>query len=173
MNSMTLQEIAKKLSEKFSKIEVIEGAKLPVTNAVCGDASLLVPSEKIVEICQFLKKDPAFSFECLSNLTAIDRKDRFEVVYHLYSYQHRHELTLRVSLPREDNAHVETVESLWGCANWLERELYDLFGIKFDGHSDLRRIMLPDDWQGHPLRKDYKESEDYHGISTTRSSLLQ
>lgn len=172
---MTLQEIAKKLSEHFHdlKIEVVEGAKHPVTGVTTGDPFLVVPAEKIKEICDTLKMMDQFHFDCLSNLTAVDRKDRFEVVYQLFSYKHKHSATLKVYLPRDDNAHVETVESLWGCANWLEREVYDLFGIKFDAHSDLRRIMLPDDWVGYPLRKDYKEQEDYHGISTTRPPLIQ
>lgn len=165
---MNPSEIAKSLS-----LELVEGAKHPVTGAQTGDAFLVVPAEKIKEVCKQLKEGEPYSFDCLSNLTAVDRKDRFEVVYHLFSYKHKHSVALKVYLPRDDNAHVSSVEELWGCANWLEREVFDLFGIKFDGNSDLRRIMLPDDWVGHPLRKDYKEAEDYHGISTTRPSLIQ
>ncbi|QQR81681.1 MAG: NADH-quinone oxidoreductase subunit C [Deltaproteobacteria bacterium] len=141
-----------------------------------GDASLLIPAEKIKEVCVKLKQIEQFSFDCLSNLTAVDWKDRFEVVYHLFSYKYRHSLVLRVRLERPADMNVEaSIASLgeeWGCANWLEREVFDLFGIRFEGHSDMRRIMLPDDWIGHPLRKDYKEQDDYHGISTTRQSLL-
>ncbi len=171
---MTLEEIVKKLSESFkdSKLEIVPGAKNAVSGVQTGDAALMVPAEKLKEICKILKMADVFSFDCLSDVTCVDRKDRLEVVYHLFSYKHRHTLVLKITLPRDENAHVETLESLWGCANWMEREVYDLFGIKFDGHSDLRRIMLPDDWIGHPLRKDYKEEEDYHGISTTRPSLL-
>ncbi len=172
---MTPEEIAKKLSEHFrdAKIEPFEGAKNPVTGASAGDPFIVVPAEKIREIGQTMKVTEQFSFDCLSNLTAVDRKDRFEVVYHLFSYRHRHTVCLKVYLPRDDQAHIETLEGIWACANWLEREVYDLFGITFDGHSDLRRIMLPDDWVGYPLRKDYKEEEDYHGISTTRPPLIQ
>ena len=172
---MTLEEISKKLSEYFrdTKIDLLEGAKNPVNGVQVGDSCLVVPAEKIKAICEKLKTIDQFSFDCLSDLTAVDRKDRLEVVYHLFSYKHKHSLTVKVSLPREGVAHVETVEGIWSCANWLEREVYDLFGINFDRHSDLRRIMLPDDWVGYPLRKDYKEEEDYHGISTTRPSLLQ
>ena len=170
---MKPDEISKKLQEHYqgSKIEFVEGVKNPSGKQV-GDSFLIVPAEKIREVCSTLKLLEQFSFDCLSNLTAVDRKDRFEVVYNLFSYKHRHEVTLKVVLPRDDNAHLETVESVWGCANWLEREVYDLFGIVFDQHSDLRRIMLPEDWIGHPLRKDYKEEEDYHGISTTRPSPI-
>lgn len=190
---MTFDEITKKLSDHFHDIhfEVVEGAKNPVTGAVQGDPYLVVPADRILEVCKLLEVMDQFSFDCLSNLTAVDRpgkapsgsagggggsspsEDKFEVVYHLFSYKNRHSLTLKVYLPRDDTAHVATVEGLWGASNWLEREVFDLFGIRFDHHSDLRRIMLPDDWTGHPLRKDYKEAEDYHGISTTRPPLIQ
>lgn len=172
---MIFDDIAKKLSEHFHdvKIDVVEGAKNPVSGALQGDPFLVVPTEKIKEVCNLLKVMDQFAFDCLSNLTAVDRKDKFEVVYHLFSYKNKHSLTIKAYLPRDDNARIETLEDLWSAANWLEREVYDLFGIKFDGHSDLRRIMLPDDWVGHPLRKDYKEAEEYHGISTTRPPLIQ
>ncbi|MBI2081957.1 MAG: NADH-quinone oxidoreductase subunit C [Deltaproteobacteria bacterium] len=171
---MTPEEIYRELI-KHSQIEWVEGAKLPVTSATSGDPFLVVPAAKILEIAKVLKTREEFSFDCLSSLTAVDRfaNQRFEVVYHLFSYKHRHNVTLKIYLERGDTAHLSTVESLWGCANWFEREVYDLFGIKFDQHSDLRRIMLPDDWVGHPLRKDYKEQEDYHGIATTRPPLIQ
>ncbi len=174
---MNLQDIQKKLSEFFqgSTIELMEGAKNAQGNQV-GDAGLSIPAEKIKDVCEKLKQIEQFSFDCLSNLTAVDWKDRFEVVYHLFSYKHRHSLILRVRLARpataDEGVSLPSVESVWGCANWLEREVFDLFGIRFEGHSDLRRIMLPDDWIGHPLLKDYKEQGDYHGISTTRPSLL-
>ena len=86
-----------------------------------------------------------------------------EVVYHLYSYTHRHKFVLKVQLPREDPS-VPTVEGVWGVAKWQERESYDFYGIQFTGHSDLRRILLPDDWEGHPLRKDWVDPEYYHGL---------
>ena len=172
---MTAKDIAAKLTQHLRdiKIEFVEGVKHPVTGVQTGDSCLVVPADKIRQICEVLKGSDPFSFDCLSSLTAVDRKDRFEVVYHLFSYKHNHEVALKTTLPREDGTSIETVEGLWSCANWLEREVYDLFGILFDGHTDLRRIMMPDDWTGHPLRKDYKEQDDYHGISTTRPPLLQ
>ncbi len=174
LEGMTLEEIHRKLQERFEGVDlqVIAGAKSPLTQAVVGDEALLVPAENHFEICDMLKVMEQFSFDCLSNLTAVDRKERLEVVYHLFSYKHRHSLVLKVYLPRDDSAHIRTVETLWGGANWLEREVFDLFGIRFDQHSDMRRIMLPDDWVGYPLRKDYKEEASYHGIETTRPSLL-
>ncbi len=173
---MTIQDIQKKLSEFFQgeAIELIEGAKNAQGHQV-GDPSLLIPAAKIKDVCEKLKVIEQFSFDCLSNITAADWKDRFEVVYQLFSYKHRHSVTLRVKVGRGDEATLPSVPSLdevWGCANWLEREVYDLFGINFEGHSDMRRIMLPEDWIGHPLRKDFKEQDDYHGIATTRPSLL-
>ena len=86
-----------------------------------------------------------------------------EVVYHLLSYTHGHTFALKVHLPREE-ARVATVESVWRVANWHEREAYDMFGIAFTGHSDLRRILLPDDWIGHPLRKDWVDPDFYNGM---------
>ena len=88
---------------------------------------------------------------------------RIEVVYHVWSYRHLHGFVLKVHLPRED-PRVPTVEGTWGVANWHEREAYDLLGVVFEGHSDLRRILLPDDWSGHPLRKDWVDPEFYNGL---------
>lgn len=179
---MKLEEIYRKLVSHLpgTTLERVEGAKHPITQAQTGDPFIVVPPEKLLEVCQMLSLMEQFSFDCLSNLTAVDRLsaanpsgNRFEIVYHLFSYRHWHSLTLKVYLPREEAAHISSVEKIWACANWLEREVFDLFGVRFDGHSDLRRIMLPDDWVGYPLRKDYKEEEDYHGISTTRPPLIQ
>jgi NADH-quinone oxidoreductase subunit C len=107
------------------------------------------------------------AFDNLMNLSAVDypreTPPRLEVVYHLFSYSLRHTLVLKVHLPREQPA-VPTVEGVWPAANWHEREAFDLFGIAFTGHSDLRRILLPDDWQGHPLRKDWVDPDLYSGM---------
>ncbi|MDO8461275.1 MAG: NADH-quinone oxidoreductase subunit C [Deltaproteobacteria bacterium] len=176
---MTLEEIFKELQKQFSTVPLeLVVAKLPAAaGEVAGDSHIIVPADKLIEICRLLKVSDLFFFDCLSNLTAVDWKDRLEVVYHLFSYRHRQHLELKVKLPVDNptvlHPTVPTVESIWKVANWLEREVFDLFGIIFEGHSDLRRIMLPDDWVGYPLRKDYKEEEDYHGITTTRPKLLQ
>lgn len=138
-----------------------------------GDSFIVVPADKIVVVSRMLKLTERFSFDVLSDETAVDRKENFEVVYHLFSYRHQHSLVLKVILPHDEAPSIASVEQVWPVANWYEREVYDLFGIVFKGHSDLRRIMLPEDWVGHPLRKDYKEQEDYHGIGTTRTPLLQ
>ncbi len=94
------------------------------------------------------------------------------MVYHLFSYTLRHWMVLKVDTPR-DNPVVPTVSGVWRAAEWQEREVYDLLGVTFTGHPDLRRILMPEDWPGHPLRKDFVEPQEYHGISTSRESLLK
>ncbi len=137
------------------------------------DPFAVVKGERIVEVCRFLKEEPALAFDFLEDLTAVDwpKKNLIEVVYHLVSYTHRHTLVLKVELDRAAPS-IATVEGIWKVANWFEREVYDLFGVQFENHPDLRRIMLPDDWQGHPLRKDYQEAGGYHGISNVRENPL-
>jgi NADH-quinone oxidoreductase subunit C len=135
------------------------------------DPFMVVEPTAIVEVGRVLKEDPAFAMDCLSNESGVDYKDRCEVVYHLFSYRHRHQAVLKVKLPRE-NPTVETLEGLWKSANWMEREIFDLVGVNFEGHSDLRRILMPEDWPGHPLRKDFVEPLEYHGISTVRESAI-
>ena len=129
----------------------------------------VVAPEAIAEVAAFAKADPDLAFDNLMCLGAVDYPSikesvpRMELVYHLYSYKHRHMHVLKVMLPR-DGAVVPTVEGVWGVANWHEREAFDMFGIRFSGHSDLRRILLPDDWEGHPLRKDWVDPEFYNGM---------
>jgi NADH-quinone oxidoreductase subunit C len=127
----------------------------------------VVTTEAVDEIAAYCKNHPELLFDNLACLSGVDypkeTPPRMEVVYHLFSYKHRHSFVLKVHVPRED-AHVPTVEGVWGVANWHEREAYDMFGIVFDGHSDLRRILLPDDWIGHPLRKDWVDPDFYNGM---------
>ena len=116
---------------------------------------ILVEPEQFLELCSFLKTDAELQFDFLLLVTAIDWPDKLQAVYILASYQHNHRLTLKVNLPR-DTAKIPSLCQLWSGANWHERETYDLFGIKFIDHPDLQRIMMPADWEGHPLRKDYQ-----------------
>ncbi|HLM57019.1 MAG TPA: NADH-quinone oxidoreductase subunit C [Pyrinomonadaceae bacterium] len=123
-----------------------------------GELTLVVPRAAIVEVCAHLKAAPGFEFDMLADITGVDRgpeeEPRFEVNYHLFSTRRYHRLRLKVLLDQEDT-HVQTVTGVWRTANWHERETFDMFGVVFDGHPDLRRILLPDDWQGHALRKDF------------------
>ncbi|HEY0097487.1 MAG TPA: NADH-quinone oxidoreductase subunit C [Pyrinomonadaceae bacterium] len=133
------------------------GAVLEVIQAF-GEITLVVPRERIVELCDYLKRTPEFAFNLLADICGADRgpeeDPRFEVNYHLFSTTKFHRLRLKVVVSEED-LHVPTVTGIWRTANWHERETFDMFGIRFDGHPDLRRILLPDDWQGHALRKDF------------------
>jgi NADH/F420H2 dehydrogenase subunit C len=117
-------------------------------------ATLRVPRERLLDVCRWLRDNPEFDMAYLSFVSAIDWPDRFEVVYHLTSVNRRHGVTLKVPIPK-DRPSIPSVVELWSGADWHEREAYDLFGITFDGHPDLRRIMMSSDWKGHPLRKDY------------------
>jgi len=120
-----------------------------------GELTLEIAPAKIASICGFLKYDQ--KFVRLSSVTAVDRyplEPRFEVVYHLHSIEQKQRVRLKCRLESDEPA-IESVTSVWRGANWYEREVFDLFGINFLNHPDLRRIMLPDDWEGHPLRKDY------------------
>lgn len=133
------------------------------------DPYVVVRPGSIQQIAAFLKESPELVFDSLMCLSGVDYKgakgeeDRVEVVYHLFSMIFRHQIVLKVSMSREDSL-VPSVEKVWGIANWHEREAYDMFGIRFEGHSDLRRILCPDDWEGYPLRKDYQQPEAYLGM---------
>ena len=120
-------------------------------------STLHIKPDAIVYISSFLKDDPNLGFDYLMSLSAVDLPDRFDVVYHLYSITHKHYVTLKVKADKK-NPVVPSVTSVWKAADWQEREVYDMFGIRFEGHPDLRRILLEDSWEGFPLRKDYVES---------------
>jgi NADH-quinone oxidoreductase subunit C len=118
--------------------------------------AIYVPADRLVSTCRALTAPPDFRFNVLVEVTAADyfpRDPRFEVVYHLLSVPNRRRLRLKVRVP--DGGTVPTVQEVWPSAGWLEREVWDMFGIVFDGHPDLRRLLMPEDWEGHPQRKDY------------------
>ncbi len=119
-----------------------------------GVPATYVPAERLVEVCQLLHDDPDLRFEYLASVTAIDYLDRIEVVYQIRSLAHHADAAVRVVADRE-NPVVPSVCGVWRGANWQEREVYDLMGVGFAGHPDLRRILLYDDFDGHPLRKDW------------------
>lgn len=152
---MTPQEIFDRLKEKFGN------RVLDLTENV--DPFIRVSADAIAEIGLYLRDDEAMGFESLMCLSGVDYPEHLSLVYHLFSSAHRHKITLKADLGREDPG-LPTVEGVWRVANWHERETYDMFGIVFEGHSDLRRILCPDDWEGWPLRKDYEVQEYYRGI---------
>jgi len=127
---------------------------------------VIIKKENLLSVCEQLYKNPASYFDMLTCITGIDNGPEaatMEVIYHLYSIPFNHSLALKVILSRE-NPEVESIVSIWKSANWLEREVYDMFGISFKNHPDLRRILMPADWKGYPLRKDYKHEEYYRGV---------
>jgi len=127
---------------------------------------VVVKQEALLSLCDQLHKNPASYFDMLSCITGVDNgpeSGTMEVIYHVYSIPFNYSLALKVLLPRE-NPEVESVVSIWKSANWLEREVYDMFGIGFKNHPDLRRILMPADWKGFPLRKDYKHEDYYRGV---------
>ncbi len=125
---------------------------------------IYIDAGKIEAVCYFLRDEERLQFDALMCLSGVDKdKTTLTSVYHLYSYALRHKLKLKVDVPKE-NPVVQSVWQVWSTAEWHEREAYDLLGIKYEGHPDLRRILLPEDWKGHPLLKDYKVQEFYNGM---------
>jgi NADH-quinone oxidoreductase subunit C len=118
----------------------------------------ILPADKLHDVAKMLKENPQTKMDYLFSLTASDRKDGLNVIYHLTSTEYRHTVVLKVILADKENPMVATVSDLWSAAEYLEREVFDLFGIKFENHPDLRRLFLDDEWVGYPLRKDYKDS---------------
>jgi len=122
-----------------------------------GETTVVVPRQHLARVSEYLANQPDLLFSFLSDLTPVDRfplEPRFELNYHLLSLDRKERLRLRVRLPGGEPV-VASVTPVWPTANWHEREACDLFGIRFEGHPDLTRILMPDDWEGHPLRKDY------------------
>jgi NADH-quinone oxidoreductase subunit C len=136
-------------------------------DANAKDPSIGLRPEGVPRAMRFLKEDPRTAFDFLDCLSGVDLGERLGVVYHLFSYPHRHKVVVKVDVPRAD-ARVPSAALVWRGARWFEREAFDLLGIVFDGHPDLRRIMLPDDWEGHPLRKDYVYPTHYAGVDNRR-----
>lgn len=153
---MEPKDIAEQIKEKFAE-EVKEIKEFR------GQVSVIMRKGRIKEIMKYLYETPEFNFNFLEDLCGVDylgkKEPRFEVVYHLFSLEHRHMIRLRVEVA-EDDASIDSVVDIWAGANWHERECFDLFGITFNGHPDLRRVLLPEDWEGHPLRKDYPLRSD-------------
>ena len=135
------------------------------------DPFCVVQAGRWEEVCRCLKAEHGFDF--LQDLTATDhpREGLLRLVAHFYGYGHRQMLIAKVELPRV-GAKIATLARVWRAAEWMEREAFDMFGIVFDGHPDLRRVLLPDDWVGHPLRKDYVEAGGYREISNERDNPL-
>ena len=171
---MRLEEIHQRLVERF-------GDKIVGLVTTAKDPWIEVAPAAIREVCEYLRDDPDTDFDTINDLCGVDwletdpkkknpAEPRLEVVYHLYSYGKKHFGKLKVKLPRWQDGVVgrlpvvASVASVWPVADWHEREAYDLVGIQFTDHPNLKRILCPEDWEGHPLRKDYAQPVEYHGI---------
>jgi NADH-quinone oxidoreductase subunit C len=173
---MTAAEIIPILEERFGA--AITGKKLDAI-----DPWVVLDPSRLVEICLFLRDDPRVQFDMLNCITGVDYLEpdakkapkagfepHLEIVYHLSSFVHRHRFVFKLVLPRwTDNKpgelpEVPSVNDVWKTADWHERETFDLCGVMFMGHPDLRRILLAEDWEGYPLRKDYEYPLEYHGV---------
>ena len=174
--TMTPSDIIKHLESQL-------GTKIKAKNLEALDPFVVVESSDLLDVCRVLRNDAQLKFELLNCISGVDYLEpdpkkvakagfepHTEVVYHFQSFTHRHRFTLKLVLPRwKDNKpgqlpEVPSLTSLWSSADWHEREVYDLSGVWFTGHPDLRRILLAEDWEGHPLRKDYEFPLEYHGI---------
>lgn len=148
-------------------VEIVKNISPDVTSdEKSSPKAVIIPAGSLTKVCTELHQNPATYFDILSCLTGIDnglQANTMEVVYNLYSIPFNVSLAVKVILPRE-NPVIDSVTSVWRTADWHEREAFDMFGIQFKGHPDLRRILLPADWQGYPLRKDYAHQEYYRNI---------
>jgi len=173
---MTAQEIAAVLERAF-------GGKITGKNLDAIDPWVSVEPSAFAEVARFCRDDDQLKFDSLQCITGVDflepdpkkvKKAGFdphlEVVYHLYSFKHKHKIVIKLIMPRWKNDQpgeipdVPSVARVWPTADWHEREVYDLSGVNFVGHPGLIRILCPEDWVGHPLRKDYEFPDEYHGI---------
>jgi NADH-quinone oxidoreductase subunit C len=155
---MTPEEIYNPLHERF-------GERITSCSATAVDPYIVVEASAIHAVGTYLRHDRDMQFDSLMCLSGVDYgpEKSLGAVYNLHSTTLRHKITLKVEVPRHDGV-VPTVSDIWHTAEWHEREAYDLFGMRFENHPDHRRILLPDDWEGHPLLKDYQVQEFYHGI---------
>jgi NADH-quinone oxidoreductase subunit C len=131
------------------------------THADFGDATAQIEPASLEGVMRFLRDEPGLEFEMLTDLTAVDwlgQEPRFELVYHLYSVARNHRVRIKARVP-ESAAEIVSLTPLWASADWMEREVWDLYGIRFRGHPDLRRILLYEEFEGHPLRKDYPKEK--------------
>ncbi|MFT6971785.1 MAG: NADH-quinone oxidoreductase subunit C [Roseivirga sp.] len=157
---MTFQEISDRINSALGEQLVLS------VDENASPKAIIIDAKDLIEVMSFLQSDEQLYFDSLSCITGIDNGPEaktMEMVYNLYSIPFNHHLMVKVKLERENPA-IDSLTQLWKTADWHERETYDLLGIYFNNHPDLRRILLPADWEGHPLKKDYQEQEYYRGV---------
>lgn len=142
--------IIQKLKEKFPQVNFVE-------SEYRGELTVTLPKQNIVEVCSFIKTDSDLEFVYCEDITAVDwakRTNRFTVVYHIFSIKNNFRICLKADVDEKD-CNIDSVSSIWKAANWQERETYDMYGIKFNNHPDLRRMYMPEEFEYYPLRKDF------------------
>jgi NADH-quinone oxidoreductase subunit C len=152
--------------EIFSKLSAVLPERGLTLEEGGAEAVIRVPRAALIETTRYLRDESDLNFDALMCLSGVDRATELEAVYHLCSMKLHHRVTLRCAVPKDDPL-IPSVCSIWTAADWHEREAWDLIGIRFEGHPDFRRILCSDDWEGHPLRKDYVMPSHYHGIPLT------
>lgn len=157
---MTFQEIVDQIKSNLGEQVII------TIDENASPKAIIIDRQNLIEVMSFLQSDDQLYFDSLSCMTGLDNgpeENSMEVIYNLYSIPFNHHLMVKVELERENLA-IDSLTGLWKTADWHEREAYDLFGIHFNNHPDLRRILLPADWEGFPLKKDYQQQEYYRGV---------
>lgn len=164
---LTLSNIIASLQHKLPPNAVITAAENTTPSGIH------LPAVYIAEACKWLREDPQCYFDYLACMTAVDngmKAGTIDLIYNLYSIPYNYQLMIQTTVPRTNAdfmlSQIPTVSHIWEAANWHEREAYDLVGIHFTGHTDLRRILMPVDWEGHPLREDYNQPTHYHEMPT-------
>lgn len=148
------------MNKNIEKLQKKFGETVIDSHSFRGDDTIVIKKQYVIDVCRFLKEDSELEFNFMMDLTAVDylnqttRYERFEVVYHFYSLKYNHRIRVKAPVSESDCV-IDSIVSLWIGANWFEREVYDMYGIKFNDHPDLRRILLYEEFEGYPLRKDY------------------
>lgn len=161
MSETTTQTPVSKKPPRYADVSLVRHKFAETVEEVIeaiGEITVIAKREGLVELMTFLRDEPSLAFDYLSDIGGLDLGEfaapRFAVAYQLYSMKHNHRLRVKVCV-EENDAHLPTMWQVWKASNWLEREIFDMFGVSFDGHPDLRRILMPADYEGYPLRKDF------------------
>lgn len=166
---MDIDDIHRKLLDHFGAEVILE---LTPTTEEIRDPFITVTAGKVDKVCLFCKVESDLAFDFCQSITGMDTGETLTCVYHLYSYTRRHTLVIKTSMPKSKPV-LPSATMVWPAADWYEREVFDMYGVRFEGHPDLRRLLLPDDWEGHPMLKDYEERPFYHSKVGAKDNPLE